>query len=533
MTLVAGVDFGTRSVRFSVFDSQRGRLGSGVAEYPVLRRANDPHYAAQRHDDHLQALIGSARQAVAAAGINGRDIAALGIDTTGSTVVPVDNQLQPLGDYYLWCDHRGWQEAEAITRAARQAKLPALEWCGGTYSSEFGLAKLWHWLRHHPDKQSRFATALEHCDLIVAALCGITELEQLPRSICAMGHKWMWNRELGGLPGEAFLSSLDPLLGELPRRMAGRYATSDAVAGALSAAWAERLGLKPGIPIPVGGLDAHWDAIGAGIGLGDIVNVIGTSTCVMAISEKRQPIPGVFGVVPGSIHPRYVGIEAGLSAAGDIFEAIARRAGTTLKELSQGMEGYRSGQTGLLRLTWDHGDRTVLANPHLGGVTFGWKLHHRPQDELFAAMEGTALHTRIILDRLAEYGVPIKRVIHAGGIPRRSPVINQIYANVLQVPVLLPEEETTSLGSAIFAFLAAGTFATVEAAQHALCPKYRAIDPDESSVAACNELFDLFRSLYFGLGDELAAPQSLGNVLPALERIAAAQSAGSRMAGVT
>jgi L-ribulokinase len=521
MTLVAGVDFGTQSVRFSVFDSDRGRLGSGVGEYPVLRRADDPDYAAQRHADHLRALVAATQQAIAAAGVNGHDLAALGIDTTGSTIVSVDEHLQPLDDYYLWCDHRGWREAEQITQRAREAKLAALDWCGGIYSSEFGLAKLWHWLRNNPDKQSRFATAVEHCDLIVAALCGIADVAELPRSVCAMGHKWMWSEALGGLPGDAFLAGLDPLLADLSQRMVGRYAKSDQIAGTLSRHWAAQLGLRPGIPIPIGALDAHWDAIGAGIRLGDIVNVIGTSTCVMAISEELKPIPGVFGVVPGSIHPRYVGIEAGLSAAGDIFDCLARRAGTTLKELSNAIAGFRSGQTGLLRLPWDHGDRTVLANPHLSGATFGWRLHHTAPDELFAAMEGTALHTRIILERLAEYDVPIKRVIHAGGIPRRNPIINQIYANVLNVPILLPQQDTTSLGSAIFAFVAAGAFPTIEAAQKALCPAYDAIEPDPSSVAICDELFDHYRGLYFALGQESSQPLSLGKLLPSLQRIAA------------
>src|SRR3954447_16659626 len=159
MTIVAGVDFGTQSVRFSIFDSDRGRLGSGVANYPVLRRPDDPDYAAQRHDDHLKALVAAAQQAIASAQVDGRCIEALAIDTTGSTVVPVDENLQPLDDYYLWCDHRGWREAAEITRTARERGLAALDWCGGTYSSEFGWAKLWHWLRNNPEKRARFATA--------------------------------------------------------------------------------------------------------------------------------------------------------------------------------------------------------------------------------------------------------------------------------------------------------------------------------------------------------------------------------------
>lgn len=533
MSLVAGIDFGTQSVRVSIFDSDQGKLGSGSAAYPLHRHKDDPDHAAQSHADHMTALIAATRQAIAASGVDGRSLEALAIDTTGSTIVPVGEGLVPLDDYYLWCDHRAWREAEQITRAAEEAGLEAIRWCGGSYSCEWGFAKLLHWLRTHPEQAPRLVTALEHCDLATAVLCGITDPLQVPRSVCAMGHKWMWNESLGGLPSHEFLAGVDPALGTVRERLTGRYARSDQIAGRLGAEWAERLGLRPGIPIPVGALDAHWDAIGAGVRLGDVVNVIGTSTCVMAITERSDLIPGVCGVVPGSIHPSYTGIEAGLSAAGDIFDAIARRAGTTLAELSAAIAGYRAGQTGLLRLAWDNGDRSVLANPHLGGVTLGWNLAHTAADELFAAMESLALHTRIILERMAEYGVPVRRIINAGGISRRSGVINQVYANVLDMPVLVPESDTTSLGSAIFAFLAAGTFATVEEAQSALCPPYVRVDPDPPSVARCAELYRHFRTVYEALGREDAEPAALGGVLPALRRIASAatQQTGSAPSG--
>jgi L-ribulokinase len=519
MSLVAGVDFGTRSVRFSVYDSERGRLGSGTAPYPVHRRQGDADYAAQSHADHMAALIEAAASAIASAEIDGRDIAAIGIDTTGSTVVPVGEGLVPLDDYYLWCDHRAWREAEAITAAARDAGLEALRWCGGSYSVEFGLAKLWHWLRHNPQQRPRFVTALEHCDLITALLCGVTDPDQVVRSVCAMGHKWLWSEAHGGLPGEEFFSSLDPVLKGVRDRLGGRYEKSDQSAGTLCPEWADRLGLRAGIPVPVSGLDAHWDAIGAGIRLGDVVNVIGTSTCVMAIAEDPAPIPGVSGVVPGSIHPSYVGIEAGLSAAGDLFEAIARRSGRTLADLAEDVESYRPGQTGLLRLAWDNGDRNVLGNPHLGGVTFGWNLAHTAADELFAAVEGTAFQTRIILGRMAEYGVPIRRVINAGGIPRRSRALNRVYAAALGVPILVPQEETTGLGAAVFAFLAAGTFAGVEEAQQVLCPPYETVEPGTRDVRICEELFGHFRELYFALGRADADPVRLGSLLPSLRRL--------------
>jgi L-ribulokinase len=527
MTVVAGVDFGTLSVRVSIVDHQRGRLGSGTAEYPLTRSHEDPDLATQRSDDHMTALAAAMRLALREAGVDGRTIAALAIDTTGSSVVPVGEGLVPLDDYYLWCDHRAWREAAEITAKAHELKLPAIDWCGGVYSSEWGFSKLLHWLRHNPEKRGRFVTALEHCDMAVAMLCGIADPDRVPRSVCAMGHKWMWNAALGGLPPESFLAAVDPLLAGVRERIRGRFATSDQVAGRLTPRWAEALGLEPGIPIPVGAFDAHWDAIGAGVRLGDVVNVIGTSTCIMAISEAQELIPGVCGVVPGSIHPKYTGIEAGLSATGDIFDAIARRAGTTVAALSEGLDGYRAGATGLLRLTWDNGDRTVLVNPELGGATLGWKLTHTAQDELFAAIEGTALHTRVILERMENYGVPIRRVINAGGIPRRNPVLNQVYANALGKQILVPDEEATSLGSAIFAFLAAGAFKTIEEAQDALCPSFRTIAPQESQARTYDELYPLFRHLYFALGRRESPAAAIGYVLPALRDIAARARAGA------
>jgi L-ribulokinase len=269
----------------------------------------------------------------------------------------------------------------------------------------------------------------------------------------------------------------------------------------------------------VGAFDAHWDAIGAACKPGDVVNVVGTSTCIMAIQDKAVLIPGVCGVVPGSVNPRYAGIEAGLSATGDIFEAIARRANTKVAELSRGLEAYRAGQTGLLRLSWDNGDRTVLVNPELSGITLGWHLLNTAQDELFAAIEGTAFHTRIILDRLAEYGVPVERVINAGGVPQNNKVLNQVYADVLGKPVLVPAGVPTSLGSGIFALLAAGAFSSVEEAQAKMCLPYITYEPQPKAVQVYEELYQLYRKVYFAFGQSNAQAAELGDVLPKLIEI--------------
>jgi L-ribulokinase len=519
MAIVAGVDFGTLSARVSIVDSERGLLASAVAEYPLHRKREDPDFATQSHEDHMRALAEATRLALKSAGISGDQVEAIALDTTGSSVIPVGKGMVPLDDYYLWCDHRAKQEAAQITELARLENVQAIEWCGGVYSSEWGWAKLLHWLRHNPEKRAKFVSAFEHCDMVAATLCGITDASRVKRSVCAMGHKWMWNPSLGGLPPESFLAKVDPLLAGVRAKMDGEYATSDQIAGTLAPQWAEKLGLRPGIPIPVGAFDAHWDAIGAGAREGDVVNVVGTSTCIIAYAPKAQLIPGVCGVVPGSVHPQFTGIEAGLSATGDIFGAIARRANTTVEELSKDLSSYRAGQTGLLRMTWDNGDRTVLVNPNLGGMTIGWNLLHTAQDELFAAIEGTAFHTRVILDRMSEYGAPTHRVINGGGIPQNNPVLNQVYANVLGRPVLVPSGKVTGLGSAIFAFLAAGTFKTIAEAQNKICPAHTVYEPQAETQRVYGELYDLYRKLYFEFG-QATPTSSFGNVLPKLIQIA-------------
>jgi L-ribulokinase len=518
MTIVAGVDFGTLSVRVSLVDSERGPLVSAVQEYPLHRKREDPEYATQSHEDHMRSLTVAMRDALHQAGIPGDQVEAIALDTTGSSVIPVDKNMRPLGEYYLWCDHRAKGEAAEITELARQEKLEAIQWCGGVYSSEWGFSKLLHWLRHNAKERSQFASAFEHCDMVAATLCGVTDPRKVKRSICAMGHKWLWNAQLGGLPPESFLVKVDPLLEGVREKLEGEYAASDQIAGRLSPFWAEQLGLKTGIPIPVGAFDAHWDAIGAGCRTDDIVNVVGTSTCIIGITPSVTLVPGVCGVVQGSVHPQRTGIEAGLSAVGDIFSAIATRAGTDVKTLSVGLANYRAGQTGLLRMTWDNGDRTVLVNPNLRGVTLGWNLQSTAQDELFAAIEGSAFHTRVILDRMENHGVTIRRVINAGGIPPRNDVLNQVYANVLGRPVLVPSKSVTSLGSAIFAFLAAGTFKTVEEAQDKICPGHRTFLPDYAVQRTYEDLYPLYNRLYFSLGQK--GTDGLGDVLPTLIAVA-------------
>src|ERR1700736_1517949 len=227
MAMVAGGDFGTLSVRVSVVDSERGLLRSAVAEYPLHRKREDPEYATQSHEDHMRALAAATREAARNAGVPAERIEAIALDTTGSSVIPVDKNLQPLGEYYLWCDHRAKGEAAEITEAAHREGLEAIQWCGGVYSSEWGFSKLLHWLRHNPAKRAEFVSAFEHCDMAAATLCGITDPRQVKVSGWAMGHKRLWNPDLGGLPSEKFLVKVDPLFAGVREKLQGEYVTSD------------------------------------------------------------------------------------------------------------------------------------------------------------------------------------------------------------------------------------------------------------------------------------------------------------------
>jgi L-ribulokinase len=219
MAIVAGVDFGTLSVRVSIVDSEEGIIGSSTSEYPLHRKREDPEYATQSHEDHMRALAEATRMALDEAGVAGAAVRAIALDTTGSSVVPVDANMAPLDEYYLWCDHRAKSEAAEITQVAHREGLEAIQWCGGVYSSEWGFSKLLHWLRHNPDKRKKFASAFEHCDMVAATLCGITDPAEVKRSVCAMGHKWLWHPDFGGLPSQEFLTKVDPLFAGVRKKL--------------------------------------------------------------------------------------------------------------------------------------------------------------------------------------------------------------------------------------------------------------------------------------------------------------------------
>jgi len=500
--IVAGVDFGTQSVRATLLDTKSGEvLGNEAQDYMVHRSGANPLIATQSYSEQMSSLQIALSRVLEKMGVQGTEIESLSCATTGSSVIFTDENLEPVSDYYLWCDHRAHREAEEITSRARAVDLEAIKWCGNTYSHEWGYAKVLHFLRNNGDMRKIATLAVENCDMVTAVLCGITDPNALVRSVCAMGHKWMWNEKWGGYPSDAFLGTVDPLLGNASMFTRGTVKSQGEVAGRLCPTWAEKLGLRTGIPIAVGAFDAHWDAVGAGAVAGDMVNIIGTSTCMIGVLDTEpKPVVGICGIVPGSVLPNQVGVEAGLSAVGDIFASIARRSNRSLAEMSQSLLDAPRRMTGLLRVPWDNGDRTILVDATVGGILLGLDLEHTAEDELQAAIEGTAFQTKLILDHIGQGLGGFKRIINGGGIPAKNRLLNQIYADVLNTEILVPENVTTGLGPGIFSAVCAGAFASIEEAQDAFCGKFDSFSPDPKFVQSYAQNYQMYFELYNSFG---------------------------------
>jgi L-ribulokinase len=533
---VIGLDFGTNSVRALIVDARDGReLGEAVSDYArgdkgVILDANDPHLARQHPADYLDGIERSVRQAMEKAAadkeFSPKDVIGIGVDTTGSTPLPVDASGQalallprfeknPNAMAWLWKDHTSHQEAEQITAAAAEKRPQFLAKCGGRYSSEWFWAKMLHCARVAPDVSAAAASWVEIADWIPAVLCGTTDLKRLQRGVCAAGHKAFYNPAWGGYPDEEFLSGLHPELARIRRSLPVRAHTIREPAGTLSAAWASKLGLREGIPVAVGAFDAHLGAVGAGIGPGTLVKVMGTSTCdimVSAQSKSLADVPGLCGIVPESVLPGFFGLEAGQSAVGDIFNWFVNyvqpggaQTGTHAA-LTAEAEKLRPGQSGLLALDWHNGNRTVLVDQRLTGMIVGLTLHSAPAEIYRALVEATAFGSRVIVERLEEYGVDVDRVINCGGIAARNPMVMQIYADVLNRPIAIAKSlQTCALGSAIAAAVVAGEksggyadFAPAIKAMAGVQPKVYSPDPMRAGVY--EKLFRLYRKVHDAFG---------------------------------
>ncbi|MEI6034002.1 MAG: ribulokinase [Verrucomicrobiae bacterium] len=527
MTFSLGMDYGTNSVRALVVRCSDGKeFGSCVAAYPsgcqgVLLDPKDHHLARQHPGDYLSGLetcvLGALAEAAKGKGFRPEDIVGIGVDTTGSSPIPVDATNRALGmgkkwkrnlsaQCWLWKDHTSWREAARITELAAKHRPQFIAKCGNTYSSEWFWSKIWHCLKTDRAAFDAAFSWVELCDWIPSVLAGVTDPLEIRRGICAAGHKALYCDEWGGLPDKKFLAMLDPKLAALRDRLYDQAHDASVTAGALCPAWARRLGLREGIPIAIGEMDVHYGAIGSGIAEGTLVKVIGTSTCDCAVvpaTKRVADIPGICGIVKGAILPGFFGIEAGQSAVGDIFkwwiETVCAGDGSVYGKLEKEVASQAPGQGGLLALDWHNGNRTILVDPMLTGLVLGTTLHTTRAEIYRALIEATAFGARAIIERIEKYGVPVKRIVCAGGIAEKSPMLMQIYADVTgRTMQVAGSSQACALGSAVSAAVLAGEFPNFPAAQKAMT-SVKALEY-RPRPAACKTYGRIFR-LYMDVHD--------------------------------
>jgi len=522
-----GLDYGTNTVRCLIVDASNGReVGTAVWEYAhgthgvILSR--DPNLARQHPADYVTGAGTTIKKALAQAkravkSFKAEQIVGIGVDTTGSTPIPVDRNGRPLAldkrfarnpnaMAWLWKDHTGVAEAVEITERARQMRPQYLAKCGGTYSSEWFFSKVLHCLRTDAAVFDAAHTWVECADWIPAMLTGTEAPDRLTVGVCAAGHKAMYNDNWGGYPDAEFLGSLHPKLGELRARLRPKAHTIDRAVGKLTADWAKRTGLRAGTPVAVGAFDAHLGGVGAGIAPGTLVKIIGTSTCDMMVAPVGEPladIPGLCGIVNGSILPGFYGLEAGQSAVGDIFNWFVNyiRAGSH-ENLTTGAAKLKPGESGLLALDWNNGNRTILVDQRLTGLLLGQTLYTTPAEIYRALIEATAFGALTIINRFEEYGVKVAQIVNCGGIAEKNPLVMQIYADVTGRPMKVSRSaQTCALGAAIAGAVVAGAHRNYADAQKAMTGvKKRVFTPNPQAHSVYRELYPLYRKLHDAFG---------------------------------
>ncbi len=528
-----GIDFGTNSVRALVLNLTNGEeISSSVSNYKsgengILLDKNNPLVARQYPGDYLESMEIAVKEAVKQAvskNISVNEIVGIGVDTTGSTPIPVDENLQPLAfndefkdnlnaQAWLWKDHSSIEESEEITQLSAEIRPEYIAKCGGAYSSEWFFSKILHCYNIDKKVYDAAYTWLECSDYIPATLAGISTTSDLKRNVCAAGHKAMYSKEWGGYPDEEFLGKLAPEFVELRKTLNDKAFAIDETIGTLSSDWAEKFGLKEGTPIAVGAMDAHIGAIGSGVGEGVLVKIIGTSTCDIMVSPKDkevQNVPGVAGVVDGSVLPGYIGIEAGQSAVGDIFNwfvsNVLNRDSDYHNVLTEKAKKLKAGQSGLLALDWNNGNRNVLADFNLTGLILGQTLHTKDYEIYRALVEATAFGALMIIERMEEYGIKIDKLVNCGGIAEKNPMVMQIYADILGRPMeVAASGQTVAMGAAIIGgFVAVKDeegFESIEAIQSRVCKvKETKYIPDKKEHETYTQIYKLYKTLHDAFG---------------------------------
>lgn len=545
MQNVIGIDFGTDSVR-SVLANEKGEELAGAVHY-YSRWAKgqycDPSQNRFRHHpkDYLEGLEKTLKKIVSEVSPGEVDkIKAISVDTTGSTPVAVDASGKPLAlnkgfeenpgaMFILWKDHTAIKEAEEINRTAKNwGGIDYTRYVGGVYSSEWFWAKILYTLRNDDAVNKAAYSWVELCDWIPFELTGGNDVHQMKRSRCAAGHKAMWHEEFDGLPGEKFLTTLDPLLSGLRGRLYEHTYTADHPAGTISKEWAEKTGLPDDVLIGVGAFDAHMGAVGGGIEPYYLCRVMGTSTCDMLVAPAEEVgntlVKGICGQVEGSIIPGMTGMEAGQSAFGDVYawfrdvlmwpvehivaksdlldevqkeKLVKEVADQMISRLSESAQHLDVADTGIIALDWLNGRRTPDANQMLKGAIEGLDLSSDAPKIFKALVEATCFGARLIVDRFVNEGIPIKGIIGMGGVAKKSPFIMQTLADVLDMPIKITRsEQTCALGASMFAATVAGIYNDVSEAKEEMDSGFETIyQPSPDRARAYHDMYGKYKSL--------------------------------------
>jgi L-ribulokinase len=536
---VIGLDYGTNSCRSLIVDIANGKeLASSVFSYPsgnegVIVDASDPNLARQNPADYIKGIEVTIPDAIKKAkeadlSFNPKNIIGIGVDTTGSSPMPVDRSGSPLcfndkfkdnpnAMVWLWKDHTSYAEAAQVTETASKIRPQYLSKIGGTYSSEWFWSKILHCKNVDKDVFENAYSFVEICDWVPAVLVGVNEAAKIKRGICSAGHKAMFNTSWNGLPDEEFLDTLSKGLSSLRKRLYSEALTAENTAGYLSKEWASKLGLSEKVAVAVGAFDAHMGAVGAGVSAGTLVKIIGTSTCdimVSPASKALKDIPGVCGIVNGSVMNGYYGIEAGQSAVGDIFlwfinNLVPEKYGATQDEKFKNLELEAAklvpGETGLLSLDWNNGNRTILVDVRLTGLLLGQTLHTQSHEIYRSLIEATAFGALAIIDRIEEYGVEIKEVVNCGGLAAKNSLMMQIYADIIGRPMKISRsEQTPALGAGIFGAIAAGKknggYDSVLEAQEKMTGTSKTYYPVPENNLVYKKIYLLYKQLHDAFG---------------------------------
>ncbi|SKC47071.1 ribulokinase [Maledivibacter halophilus] len=533
-----GLDFGTLSARAVLVDVSNGlEISMSSKEYAsgvintVLPNTDiklKEDWALQDPKDYLDVLYHIIPDVIEKSGVNSEDIIGVGVDFTSCTILPIDSKGNPLCFYEkhrknpyswakLWKDHSAQYYADILNELAIQKNEEFLRLYGGKISSEWMIPKLMQMVSESPETYDQAHSFIEAGDWIVFKLTG-----QFKRNCCAAGFKATWNSKLG-YPSGDFLKMLHPKLENLVEdKLSNDIFSIGTKAGYVNEEIAKKTGLKDGTAVSVASIDAHVAFPAMGISSpGNMVIIVGTSTCNILIDEREIKIPGISGVVKDAVIPGYYGYEAGQAAVGDIFnwfinncvpvnyvEEARNKKITIFELLNEKSAKLKPGETGLLCLDWLNGNRSTLIDADLSGMILGLTLSTKPEEIYRALIEATAFGQNMIVETFRNHGIKIDSIYACGGISKKNPLLMQIYADVMNMNIKISEsDQAVALGAAMFGAVSAGNKSGgYDSIEEAASRMGRLLDivykPIETNVEAYQAIYKEYKKLYNYFGRE-------------------------------